>query len=116
MTGKWQGSDGRGTGGSNESPVYQQESDSHWLQGGRWACVEQVALGFGTPEEQWLDTCTRDEALRYLSEGHFHKGSMEPKVRAIVRFIEKPNRTAFVTNPANLSRALRGETGTRFSN
>lgn len=77
--------------------------------------VERVALGFGTPNEKWLDSCTRNEALRYLSEGHFHKGSMEPKVRAVVRFIEKPNRTAIVTNPENLGRALKGETGTRFS-
>jgi carbamate kinase len=39
---------------------------------------------------------------------------MEPKIRAIVRFLEQGGKEAIVTNPENIGRALKGETGTRI--
>ncbi|MDZ7843700.1 MAG: carbamate kinase [Anaerolineales bacterium] len=77
--------------------------------------VEKVALNFGKPEEEWIDEMTVAEAKRYLDEGtHFAKGSMEPKIRAIVRFLEDGGKEAIVTDPQNIGRALKGETGTRI--
>jgi len=77
--------------------------------------VEKVALNFGKPDQVYLDQMTVAEAKEYLAEGtHFAKGSMEPKIRAIVRFLEQGGREAIVTNPENIGRALRGETGTRI--
>jgi carbamate kinase len=75
--------------------------------------VEKVALDFGTPEQRWLDRVTVAEARAYLSEGrHFAKGSMAPKVQACIWFVEKGGNAALITNPENIGRALRGETGT----
>jgi carbamate kinase len=55
------------------------------------------------------------EAKQYLEAGiHFAKGSMEPKVRAIIWFLESGGKMAIITNPENISKALRGETGTRI--
>jgi carbamate kinase len=77
--------------------------------------VEKVALNFGKPEEKWLDQMTVAEAKQYLAEGtHFAKGSMAPKVQAIVWFLENGGKEAIITNPENIGRALRGETGTRI--
>jgi carbamate kinase len=77
--------------------------------------VEKVALNFGKPDQVDLDQMTVAEAKTYLEEGtHFAKGSMEPKIRAIVRFLEGGGKEAIVTNPENIGRALRGETGTRI--
>jgi len=77
--------------------------------------VEKVAIHFGTPEQQDLDQITVAEAKKYLAEGiHFAKGSMEPKIRAIIKFLEKGGKEAIVTNPENIGRALKGETGTRI--
>ena len=77
--------------------------------------VEKVALNFGKPDQVELDQMTVAEAKEYLAEGtHFAKGSMEPKIRAIVRFLEQGGKEALVTHPENLGRALRGETGTRI--
>jgi carbamate kinase len=77
--------------------------------------VEKVAINFGTPEQQDLDQITVAEAKKYLAEGiHFAKGSMEPKIRAIIKFLEKGGKEAIVTNPENIGRALKGETGTRI--
>ena len=77
--------------------------------------VEKVALNFGKPDQQDLDQMTVAEAKTYLEDGtHFAKGSMEPKIRAIVRFLEQGGKEAIVTNPDNIGRALKGETGTRI--
>ncbi len=77
--------------------------------------VEKVALHFGKPEQRNLDRMTLAEARRYMDEGHFGTGSMLPKIEACIYFLErssKPNAAAVITNPPNLARALRGETGT----
>jgi len=75
--------------------------------------VEKVAINFGKPNQQWLDKMTLAEAKQYLAEGtHFAKGSMAPKMQAIVWFLENGGKTALITNPENIGRALNGETGT----
>jgi len=76
--------------------------------------VEKVALNFGKPDQMWLETITLAEAKAYLAEGiHFSKGSMAPKVQAIIWYLEaNPNGKALITNPENIGRALKGETGT----
>lgn len=76
--------------------------------------VEKVAINFGKPEQQWLDKVTLSEAKRYLAEGtHFAKGSMAPKIEAVIWFLEAtPNGSALITNPENIGRALKGEAGT----
>jgi carbamate kinase len=76
--------------------------------------VEKVALNFNKPDQKWLDEMTLEEAKRYLEEGHFGKGSMEPKIRAIVGFLDRGGKEALITNPENIERALVGETGTRI--
>jgi len=76
--------------------------------------VEKVALNFNQPDETWLDQMTLSEARDYLKQGHFGKGSMGPKIAAIIRFLEQGGKEALVTDPANIDRALKGETGTRI--
>jgi carbamate kinase len=74
--------------------------------------VEKVALHFNQPEQRWLDRLTLDEARRYLAEGQFAKGSMGPKIEAIIKFLEQGGKQALITNPENIERALEGKTGT----
>ena len=75
--------------------------------------VEKVALNFGKPNQEWVSNLTLAEVKRYLADGtHFAKGSMEPKMKAIVWFLESGGKQALVTDPKNIGRALKGETGT----
>jgi carbamate kinase len=75
--------------------------------------VEKVALNFGKPDQKWIDKMTLAEAKAYLAEGmHFAKGSMAPKIQAIIWFLENGGKQALITNPGNIGRALKGETGT----
>jgi len=77
--------------------------------------VEKVALNFGTPEQEWVDQMTLSEAKSYLAEGsHFAKGSMAPKIQAVIQYLEAGGKEAIITNPENVERALAGETGTRI--
>lgn len=74
--------------------------------------VEQVAINFNKPDEQWLGSMTVEEAHQYMDEGHFAPGSMKPKIEAVIQYFEGGGRSALITNPENIARALAGETGT----
>ncbi len=75
--------------------------------------VEKVAINFGKPDQKWLDRMTLAEAKQYMAEGiHFAKGSMAPKIQAIIWFLENGGKQALITNTENIGRALKGETGT----
>jgi carbamate kinase len=75
--------------------------------------VEKVAVNFGTPQQRWIDKMTLAEAKRWLAEGtHFAKGSMAPKIQAVIWYLEAGGTRALITNIENIGRALRGETGT----
>ena len=74
--------------------------------------VARVAINFGRPEQRWLERLTRKEAEVYLAEGHFAEGSMAPKVRAIVAYLDRPGRRGLITDPPNIGRALAGQAGT----
>lgn len=77
--------------------------------------VEKVALNYGKPDQRWLDRLTVSEAKRYLAEGtHFAKGSMAPKIQAIIWYLEAGGKHAIITTPENIFRAVRGETGTHI--
>lgn len=79
--------------------------------------VEKVALNYGKPNQVFLDEMTIAEAEQYMAEGHFAPGSMLPKIEACIRFLQnsrKPDARTLITNPENIGRALRRETGTRI--
>ena len=74
--------------------------------------VERVAIHFNTPQEKWLDQMTVAEARQYIEEGHFAKGSMLPKIEAILKYMDAGGKRALITNPENIKNALEGKTGT----
>jgi carbamate kinase len=76
--------------------------------------VEKVSLHYKQPNQRDLDHMTLEEARRYMAEGHFPKGSMLPKIEAAVEFVQNGGPKAIITNPPNLLRALKGETGTHI--
>jgi carbamate kinase len=77
--------------------------------------VEKVALNFNRPDQRWLDHLTLAEATRYLAEGHFARGSMAPKIEAIIWYLEHGGREALITSPDHIEDALDGRTGTRVT-
>jgi len=82
--------------------------------------VEYAYRDFGTPHQKPLEQLSLAEAKALLAEGHFGKGSMEPKIRAAIMFLEDANqqesrkREVVITLPESAAKALEGETGTRI--
>lgn len=74
--------------------------------------VARICLNFGKANEQPLSTMTVQQAKNYIAEDHFAAGSMLPKIRAILWFLENGGKKAIVTRPDNLQRAIVGECGT----
>jgi len=76
--------------------------------------VRRVSLNFGTPDETPLATATVAEMKRYLEAGHFAPGSMAPKVRAAIQFLENGGREVIITRPETLEAAVLGQEGTHI--
>jgi len=76
--------------------------------------VEKVYINFNKPDQKALDVITVSEAKRYMAEGHFAKGSMYPKIQAILWYLEAGGKEAIITNPEAIMDALDGKTGTRI--
>jgi carbamate kinase len=83
--------------------------------------VEYVYRDFATPRQQALKNLSLAEAKKFLDEGQFGKGSMEPKIRAAIMFLEEMNanqpreREVIITLPETALAALQGKTGTRIT-
>lgn len=77
--------------------------------------VDRVSLHFGKPDQKDLDQITLKEAEQYVEEGHFAAGSMLPKVKAAMKFIEnKEDGISVICSLEQVSEALSGKTGTRI--
>ena len=77
--------------------------------------VDKVAINYNKPNQQNLEKVTIEQVNNYNNEGHFHAGSMKPKVEASVEFVSKgKNRTAIITSIDNALLALQGKAGTRI--
>ena len=75
--------------------------------------VEKVSLDLGTDKERPIDTLTAEEAEKYISEGHFAKGSMLPKIQAGISFIRQgEGRRTIITDIAHTRDGYLEKTGT----
>lgn len=77
--------------------------------------VAKVCLNFGKPDQQEIDTITAAEAKNYIEQGHFAKGSMLPKMQAVINFLENGGKEAIITNPQSLGKAVKGQSGTHIN-
>ena len=83
--------------------------------------VEYVYRDFATPHQKSLKNLSVAESKRLLEEDQFGRGSMEPKIKAAIMFLEeaKPDqrreREVIITLPETALAALEGKTGTRIT-
>ena len=64
--------------------------------------VPKVCINYNTPQEKSLDRITIAEAKRYLEEGQFPDGSMGPKIRAAIHFVERSGKDTIITKTTML--------------
>ena len=76
--------------------------------------VERVAIDFNTPQPALARSANASPRRGAIyAEDQFDKGSMGPKIQALCEYLEGGGKEGLITNPANIGRALAGETGTR---
>lgn len=64
--------------------------------------VPFVYANFGEPNEKKLEFLNYSDTLKYLEAGTFGEGSMAPKIRAALSFIEKGGRQSIITESKKL--------------
>lgn len=74
--------------------------------------VDKVYLNFGKEDQKGLDAMTLEEAKRNLAQGHFPPGSMGPKIRAAIDFLEAGGEKSVICSLGSLEEALAGAEGT----
>jgi len=76
--------------------------------------ISRVYYHFGRPDQAPLPVITVEEARRYLEEGEFPAGSMGPKIRAAIEYIEAGGKEVLITSASHLKAALINRSGTRI--
>ena len=77
--------------------------------------VPEVYINFGKPDQKALRSITAEEIQKYMDDGHFAAGSMKPKIRAALGFLEHGGQRVVISSPGNLISALRGDAGTTIT-
>ncbi len=77
---------------------------------------DKVYLNYGESDQKPLDSISKEEAKRYLEDGHFPPGSMGPKIKASINFLERGGKKVLITSSDELSSALEGNGGTYIKN
>ncbi len=76
--------------------------------------VDAVAVNFGTPQQRSLQLVELLELKGHQQNGQFPAGSMGPKVKAAIDFLESGGDRVVITSAANLIAAVNGlSTGTQ---
>jgi carbamate kinase len=76
--------------------------------------VPQVYVDYGKPQQRALGAVTLEEIEHLHAQGNFPRGSMGPKIEAVIRFLRGGGRRALITDPASLPQAIEGRAGTHF--
>jgi carbamate kinase len=59
--------------------------------------IPKVCINYNTPEEKAIDKMTISEAKKYMKEGQFPDGSMGPKIKAAIHFVEHSGKDTIIT-------------------
>lgn len=74
--------------------------------------VAGAYVNFGTPKQELIGEVSSGKLQAYLEEGQFKEGSMAPKVKAAIRFVESGGERAIIAELGKLIEALEGKAGT----
>jgi len=76
--------------------------------------VDKVAINFHQPNQQLLDKMTVSEAKKHLADGQFPPGSMGPKIKAAIQFLENDGKLVTISDVKDAQNAIKGTAGTRI--
>lgn len=65
--------------------------------------VPYIYINYKKPNQELKEFLNYEDTLKYLNEGHFAKGSMEPKIRSCLNFVKNGGKMAVVTEAFKLA-------------
>ena len=68
--------------------------------------VDKVCLDYGKPTQRAVDVMTVAEAKGWLGEGQFPPGSMGPKIRSAIEYVEKGGTEVIITSQNHIVAAM----------
>ena len=76
--------------------------------------VNRVCLNYGTPDEEPIEVMTVKQAEEHLSQGQFPPGSMGPKIKAAIEYIQGGGKEVLITSANHLKASLINRSGTKI--
>jgi carbamate kinase len=76
--------------------------------------IERVYLNYGRPDQKEIAMMTVAEAQDYLNQGQFPPGSMGPKIKAALDYIQAGGKEVLITSASHLKAALINRSGTKI--
>jgi len=76
--------------------------------------VDKVAINFHKPNQQSIDKMTLSEAKKHFADGQFPPGSMGPKVKAAIQFLDNGGKLVTISDVKDAQNAIKGNAGTKI--
>ena len=76
--------------------------------------VDNICLNFKTESQEIIHETTDKNIETWLNEGHFWRGSMEPKIQAALYFLKYHGDKVVITSINKLKDAISGKAGTQI--
>ena len=76
--------------------------------------VDNIYLNFKTNSEEIIYDAPAKDFENWLNDGHFWRGSMEPKIKAALYFLKYHGKEVVITSIKNIEEAINKKAGTRI--
>lgn len=77
--------------------------------------VDNVMVNYKQPNQKALKHATKAELEKYIEENQFAPGSMLPKVKAAIKFVEEGGKASFIGDLKDLEAIINEKTGTKVT-
>jgi len=76
--------------------------------------VDNIFLNYKTSKQKKISRAKASEINKYLKEGHFGVGSMEPKIKSALYFLKYHGKKVIITSINKIKDAIEGNAGTQI--
>ena len=76
--------------------------------------VDNIYLNFKQESQEAIGETNAKDMETWLNEGHFWRGSMEPKIKAALYFLKHHGKEVIITSIENIENAIQKQAGTRI--
>ena len=76
--------------------------------------VDNICLNFKTDSEEIIYDAKASNIENWLKDGHFWRGTMEPKIKAALYFLKHHGQEVIITSISNIKNAIHNKAGTRI--